>query len=318
MNSYQNMIKSLVDKIWDGQLKYQNTILIGDNSIGKSDVLRELLKKDKNGGIYFLDAVNRRFLAERVEFEKRKKDISYNSKILETRLDKKYFNLEDSFQIFGTATEGVEVLYPYYGDKVRKIFKEFVKRDFSVEKDIDSYAVVDGCRRRLSNGYQALIRMFFELEYYQDMVVDRKEKDRYLFVIDEVNEYLAPNNACRFLTFIKEQYPDMDFVVTTQLADVIVGTRDCNIIAILPEEKYEIFDSNDFDNIMDANMLFAKTFPDQDKKEQKQMIDQELARLFNNRISGELDPEDKEVLVQMKEKNLTNAQKVLLKQIEEW
>ncbi len=318
MSSYQNMIRSLVDKIWDGQLKYQNTILIGDNSIGKSDVLRELLRKDKNGGIYFLDAVNRRFLIERVEFEKKKKDITYNSKILDTRLDKMYFNVADSFQIFGTATDGVEVLYPYYGDKVKRIFKEFMKCDFSVEKDIENYAVIDGCKRRLSNGYQALIRIFFELEYYQDMVVIRKEKDRYIFVIDEINEYLAPNNACRFLAFIKKQYQDMDFVVTTQLADVIVGTRDCNIIAILPGAKYEIYDSNDFDNIMDANMLFVKTFPDQGKKEQKQLIDQELTRLFNNRISGELDSSDREALLQIKEKNLTNAQKVLLKQIEEW
>lgn len=318
MNSYQNMIENLADKIWNGQLKYQNTILIGDNSIGKSDLLRKLLKREKNDGIYFLDAVNRRFLVERVEFEKRKKAITYNSKILETRLDEKFFNLEDSFQIFGTATEGVEVLYPYYGDKVRMLFKAFLKHDFSVKKDIENYAVIDGSERRLSNGYQAMIRIFFELEYYQDMIVKYKKKDRYIFVIDEINECLTPNNACRLLSYIKQQYPDMDFVVTTQLADVIVGTRDCNIIAILPEEKYEILDSNDFDNIMDANALFIRTFPDQNKKEQKQLIDHELARLFNNRISGELDLADKEVLMRMKEKNLSNAQKVLLRQIEEW
>ena len=82
MNNYQNMIKTLADKIWDGLLIHLDTIIIGDNSIGKSDLLQELIERDKDGGIYFLDVVNRRFLIERVEFEKKKKDIEYNKKII--------------------------------------------------------------------------------------------------------------------------------------------------------------------------------------------------------------------------------------------
>ena len=51
---------------------------------------------------------------------------------------------------------------------------------------------------------------------------------------------------------------------------------------------------------------------------QKQKIDQELNRLFNNRISGELSENDKSKLEQLKKMKLTKAQGVLLKQIEEW
>lgn len=318
MNNYQNMIKILADKIWNGQLTHKDTILIGDNSIGKSDLLQELIKRDQDGGIYFLDVVNRRFLVERVEFEKKKKDIVYNKRILETRSDKKFFNQEDSFQIFGTATDGIESLYPYYENKVKELFREFTDHNFTVKRDIDNYVLIDGKERRLSNGYQALIRIFFELEYYQDKVVKYGKKEQYFFIIDEVNECLTPNNSCRLLTFIRNHYQKMNFVVTTQSADVIAGTGDCNIIAILPDERYEILDTNDFDNMIDANNLFRKSFSNEKRKEWKQTLDRELARLFNNRISGELGREDQEILRRIKEEKLTKAQLVLLRQIEEW
>ena len=262
MNNYQDMLSNIADKILNKQLKFKDTILIGDNSIGKSDLLKELLMYSKDGEIYYLDTVNRRYLVEKVEFEKREKELEYNQAIIETRLQEQFFNLQDSFNVYKTSTEGIENLYPYYEEKVRSLFKEFLNVDFSIKKDIVNYSVIDGVVRRLSNGYQALIRIFFELEFYNDKVVNKGDKSRYIFIIDEINECLTPNNACRLLTFIREHYPQIDFIVTTQSADVIVGTRDCNIIAILPHEKYEILDTNDFDSIIDANTLFIKTYPD--------------------------------------------------------
>jgi len=318
MNNYQDMIRNIADKILNGGLKYRDTILIGDNSIGKSDLLRELLKKNEDGEMYYLDTVNRRFLVEKVEFNRKKKDIAFNRSIVETRLDEQYFNLQDSFNIYGTHTEGIETLYPYYEKKVKQLFKEFLNIDFTVEQDIEKYSIINGQKRRLSNGYQALIRIFFELQYYYDTVVKEADKERYLFIIDEINECLTPNNACRLLTFIKEHYSKIDLIVTTQLADVIAGTRDFNIIAMLPNEKYEILDTNDFDNVIDANNLFIKSFPNNTRNSQKQEVDRELSRLFNNRISGELDSSDKEALERIKQDNLSKAQLVLLRQIEEW
>lgn len=318
MSNYQSMIGTIADKILEGQLKYRDTILIGDNSVGKSDLLRELLERDGDGGIYYLDTVNRRFLIERVEFEQKKRGIAYNQAVINTRLDEQYFNLQDSFNVYGTLTEGIEVLYPYYGDIVKQLFYEFLNLRFTVEKDIDNYCMIDNHVRRLSNGFQALIRIFFELQYYQDTIVRHGAKQRYIFVIDEINECLTPNNACRLLTFIKNHFPKMDFVVTTQLADVIVGTRDFNIITIFPNLKYEIFESNDFDSIVDASTLFHKSFTYDQHKTMKQEIDNELRRLFNNRISGELDVLDQEALEKIKQENLSKAQMVLLRQIEEW
>lgn len=318
MHNYQNMIKNIADKIVNEKLTYNDTILIGDNSIGKSDLLRELLKRNQEDEMYYVDTVNRCFVVEKVEFERKKKNMEYNRAILDTRLEERYFNLQDSFNVYGTLTEGIEDLYPYYGEKVKQLLKEFLNIDFDVRQDIEKFSVINGQKRRLSNGYQALIRIFFELQYYQDTVVEKGAKKRYLFIIDEINECLTPNNACRLLTFIKIHYPKIDFVVTTQLVDVIVGTKDCNIIAILPNERYEIFDTNDFDSVVDANTLFIKSFPQTIRSSQKQEIDRELSRLFNNRISGELDSEDKDSLKRIKEMTLSKAQLVLLKQIEEW
>lgn len=113
MSNYQNMINSIADKILKKQMKYKDTIIIGDNSIGKSDLLRELLMRSKDGEMYYLDTVNRRFLVERTVFEKKKKNIAYNQAIVNTRLKEQYFNLQDSFNLYGTLTEGIEELYPY-------------------------------------------------------------------------------------------------------------------------------------------------------------------------------------------------------------
>lgn len=178
MNNYQDMIRNIADKILNEQLKYRDTILIGDNSVGKSDLLRELLERSIDGDIYYLDTVNRCFTVKKVEFARKKKGITYNQSIIDTRLDEQYFNLQDSFNVYGTLTEGVEELYPYYGNKVRQLFKEFLGFDFSIEQDIEKYSLINGQKRRLSNGHQALIRIFFELQYYQETVVNDRKKRR--------------------------------------------------------------------------------------------------------------------------------------------
>ena len=76
MNNYQDMLSNIADKILNKQLKFKDTILIGDNSIGKSDLLKELLMYSKDGEIYYLDTVNRRYLVEKVEFEREKKNLN--------------------------------------------------------------------------------------------------------------------------------------------------------------------------------------------------------------------------------------------------
>ncbi|MDD3169679.1 MAG: hypothetical protein PHC91_09520, partial [Eubacteriales bacterium] len=86
MNNYQSIVSRITEliceNVWDGQ----NYILIGDNSAGKSEVLKKVIEKMlSDQAVYFIDSVNRTFDASRVAFESSAyEDINYNSqKVIE-------------------------------------------------------------------------------------------------------------------------------------------------------------------------------------------------------------------------------------------
>ena len=66
MKFYQTMLDRVCNSIISGNLEYKDTIIIGDNSSGKSDVLRQLVQNDKEEKFYFIDAVNRYFDIEQI------------------------------------------------------------------------------------------------------------------------------------------------------------------------------------------------------------------------------------------------------------
>ena len=66
MKSYQTMLDRVCNSIISGNLEYKDTIIIGDNSSGKSDVLRQFIQNDKEEKFYFIDAVNRYFDIEQI------------------------------------------------------------------------------------------------------------------------------------------------------------------------------------------------------------------------------------------------------------
>ena len=58
MDSLNNISQKIIDR----ELKYADTIILGDNSSGKSLLLRMLVEKAGNtDSVYFIDAVNRGF-----------------------------------------------------------------------------------------------------------------------------------------------------------------------------------------------------------------------------------------------------------------
>lgn len=58
---YYQVIDRLTEILLTEKLEYKDTIIIGDNSSGKSDVLKQLIGRDKKELFYFVDAVNRYF-----------------------------------------------------------------------------------------------------------------------------------------------------------------------------------------------------------------------------------------------------------------
>lgn len=60
-------LNQVITKLVKEELKYEDTILIGDNSSGKSELLRRLINElRKSQSVYFIDAVNRNFSVQAV------------------------------------------------------------------------------------------------------------------------------------------------------------------------------------------------------------------------------------------------------------
>lgn len=67
MSSYRRMIEEITDVICKNAEAGKSYVLVGDNSSGKSDVLRSVVERKGKEKIYFIDAVNRTFDVSRVE-----------------------------------------------------------------------------------------------------------------------------------------------------------------------------------------------------------------------------------------------------------
>ncbi|MCS6132738.1 hypothetical protein DWV13_14065 [Clostridium botulinum] len=92
IKNYQNMLMEIQNKIINNQFKYKNTIIVGDNSSGKSEILK-LLFKDNPKGYYFIDSVNRSFDYSKVSVLNDLEKGTYKS-VVNTRINNEIkFNL---------------------------------------------------------------------------------------------------------------------------------------------------------------------------------------------------------------------------------
>lgn len=314
MKFCHNMLNETVQLILDDKLPYTDSIIIGDNASGKSEVLRQYLKQTSRC-VYFIDAVNRNFNIEKISTLPER--IEYKQSILIKRLLDENFNLKDTWSYYGTETECIELLYGNYEKCLQELFKEFTGSGFSIyRKETQEVKYDFGEIGKISTGYQAIVRIILELLYFQDAKIV-KESERAVVVIDEIDEYLSAKNARAFYLFLKEKFPYFDFIVTTHSADIIAAASKCNIL-VLQNSGLEILDAGDFKDIDDAISIFKKVFGKSTSSSVDERYDEILRKLLNNRISGIWGENEKELYDSIKETELTKAQKVLYYEIGEW
>ena len=309
MKSYQEMVSDLSNILENGKLEYKDSIIIGDNSSGKSDVLRKLLNNDTKDQFYFIDAVNRYFNIEQITTIKDEK-IVYSSEIKKSRLGVDKFNLEDSFY-YCRAPRSIEDFYLNFQDEIESLMSKFLGVSFYVRQDSLGWKVyADGIEIELSSGYQALLRIFIEVFYFA------RTKGVGGVVIDELDEFLSVVNSGRIYTFLRQQFPDLNFNVTTHSADLIANAYETNLI-LLNNETFEILDAGDFTSISQVYDVFQSLYERKTESE-KEQNDNILRRLFNNKMSGIWGDDEQNVLSTLKSSTLTRAQKLIVSQIEEW
>ena len=317
ITSYQNMLTKIKNKILNKELKHRNAIIVGDNSSGKSEILRQLLG-DQKEGCYFIDSVNRSFNYEKVNTSD---DLSGTYKsVVKYRLSENNFNLVDTFDLYKTGTEVIEKVYFNYHKELKQMLKDFLNIDFEIiikdDKILGKKKVLDigDGIEKLSSGYQAIIRLFLELIYFENSLEPNIMNP--VVVIDEINEFLSTKNEERMLPFLLKTFKNMSFVVTTHSADVVASSIDCNII-VLSDNNYECLDGNDFSSVTDVREIFEKIYNLSNSNETED-IEIILRNLLNSKISETWTEIEEEQLKNIDQTTLTNSQKLILNQIKSW
>lgn len=318
ITDYNNMLMEIKDKIIKGNLKYSNSIIIGDNSSGKSELLKMYLN-ESNAECYFIDSVNRTFDYEKVT--KRNIENEEYKNVINYRIKENIFNLKDSFDIDKTGMGLIEDIYFNFEKEIKEMIYEFLNVKLDIISESNQYTgksyelKINNKIDKLSSGYQAIIRIFLELLFFREAT---KSTENYkVIVIDEINEFLSTRNEERILPFIMNKFSNMKFIITTHSADVIASAVDCNIIVFAGNNQYECLDGNDFTTVTDVREIFNNIYNINEDNSTKD-IEVILRNLLNCKISDVWTEVEERRLNEIKEESLTNAQKLMLKQIKSW
>lgn len=307
-------ISQIVQKITSKELRYEDTIVIGDNSSGKSELLRRLVYALKNEYlIYYIDAVNWNFSVK--DISRTEKIPKYNEWILKTRLDAEHFNIADSFNCYGTRTERIEIIYTLFEAELQKLFFELTEKRFELfpESVMGEVRFSEGTGL-LSSGYQAIVRILLEMLYF-NKVIKTDSTEKVWMIIDELDEFLSPRYAGKIWEFLKEKFPQYYFVATTHSCDLVAGAKNANLIA-LTEENYSIWDVNDYACSSSVQIIFDKVFGSREETESEIFVT--LQNLFGKKINGAWTVEDEARLKEIDINRLSASQALIYKQIVEW
>ena len=288
-------------------------MIVGDNASGKSELLRMYVQRRirEGGQVYYIDAVNRYFQVSKVNDSIRQ--ISFSDKITKARIEDENFNLTDTWAYFGTATESIELIYPLFEEQLQNLLQEFFGVRFSILLKEANEVVYDFHETgKLSSGYQAVVRLFLELLYYQRT----KTEQEAVVVIDELDEYLSPGTAVRLYPFLREHFPELSYLCSTHSAEILSGARDCNIL-ILSADGVEILDSNDFEGMDEIASVFRKIFHTNESGERTE-LDEKLRLLLNNRMSGRWGEQEEQMFASIDETQLSKARRMIYREIKEW
>lgn len=322
MSNYQVMLEEVTEIICENSLKDKNYILVGDNSSGKSEVLRKTVERKAGQAIYFIDSVNRTFDSNKVEFQsKAYRTIKMDSQaVVAERISPFNFNLRDTF----FAAAAIEQLYDKYSSELMAMCHEFLKREIRIVREeleaglAENKVLIDGTEAVLSSGYQAILRLFCEMLFFRE-VMQQKSWNRGFVVIDEMDEYLSPKYSSGILNYLMKKFSNIYFLVTTHSLDLVENSANANLI-VLKNSDYEIYAAEEIKNTVSADDIFMNLFFDERKfhDSENDSTDDALRRLLNLKIAGLWNEAAEKELQELKAQVSYAHQKMLCRQIEEW
>lgn len=310
---YASILSKVVKIIQEDDKK--NWIIIGDNSIGKSELLRKVVEKKKSD-IYYIDSVNRGFNINILNLSDDTFVYRIKSKeIISERVKEGIYNLTDSFG----KNDHIERIYPLYKKKLKELLSEFLKIDISIKREKleegfgegEIKVIIDNQNVELSSGYQAIIRIFSEIIFFNDYL-----KEKGTIVIDEIDEFLSPKNSSNILNFLINKFPQNNFIVSTHSGDLIANSNNAGIIT-LAKGTFSVLDSKDFDTLTEVNTLFHQVFQQKEENKDKEINDV-LHKLYDLKVINKWTDEEENEFEKIQFNLLTPVQQLIYKRIKEW
>ena len=188
-------------------------------------------------------------------------------------------------------TERIEEMYYPLEDKLQGLFESLTEERFYIVKgDVLGEVQFKEGRALLSSGYQAIVRILMELLYYQEKCVKAKRLERVVVIIDELDEFLSPGYARKIFSFLKENFPEMELVITTNLV-------------VLDKSGYEVIDVNDYQSVSEVQIVFDRIFGVHSSHVSK--TEDILRRLLNNKLNNAWTGQDQIQLEILQKEKLT-------------
>ncbi|MBN9645572.1 ATP-binding protein [Terrisporobacter glycolicus] len=295
--------------------KYKDMILIGENTSGKSKIIKECIKKMNYNDVYFIDSNNRVILTDDTQRLMNDEFCKFKVQdIVRCRIKKDYFNKKDVF----SEDSGGEIILGElinHNSKYTKLFFEVLEIDMVYENLEESNFITDEVEqvyinktnlREISSGIQSMLRILMEVNFAYE------NKCKVIF-IDEFNSNLDYNASADFFIRLRCKYPNIRFIISSHDIYTLKGVYDADIVRVykhyekVEENMCEFFDSNDLDNI---EMIDRKLFTGTTDSNQKKEYDIILATLLKKVIlDNNIETEEKQYLSEMD--NLTLRQELI-------
>lgn len=303
-----------MDKILDKILKEQgNVIVTGSNSVGKSFLAFEIMRKNaeereqgrKVPNFYFIGVANQTFklyittlksLDNYLEITKYRllslrtknrdiKDWTYEAKSYDSYAD---FDTKSVASLIGEKFIHL-MKSSNKKNQLKKALGEFgitVKESLSNTQEAlksELYLEIEGQRftiggsKDLSSGYQSILRLFTELFLLRDGY-----KENFIIFLDEISKSLDSKNSLKLIGVLEKYFPNYQFIITTHSYDLILGTKNSKILRVENQNVVDYFEDSYFETVDQVRTIVFGIEDNLEELDEKEKILNKIGFLIEN------------------------------------
>lgn len=315
-------IQELADLIYEKTVAdaeyfvHKSMVVVGNNSTGKSTLLKELLARVINEGsneFYYIDSQNRVVAnSSRAELSIRYSRFDIHT-ILKTRFNVDYFAKED---VFDTTYSGGVATYSELMadiDAYNALFNNFVSCDLKKDTIMKEDSFIEGNETlfykdsieigSISSSEASKIRLIMEINYASNLGCK-------VVIIDEFDDHFDTENMISFMSKLKEYYLELRFVFVIHNFEAIVRLSDFDAI-IYNNEMTAPVDILllDCDDITELGQVYKIRSRYIGKKKSTEVF---LSECISDIVkSGKINEKNKEEVFRINRETLNSKEKIL-------